>query len=210
VPMTVICHPGGAAPAAPHHGFATFDYDQTQHPAFGMVGVGAPLAPPGCCLALTMAWLHNWRTTRLAYSSWVGVGGGGYAGVLGHTVQVFAGPAGPAAWPATTSVLMAPMGFVPVGGLWNGPNWAGIVQGLASMVATARYTILVVRLQGGGIHATGILRAGQGIYFFDCNHGESYFKGADNFGDWFRSYKNPAFGYAGNIAGPQLWHLKYN
>lgn len=46
MPMIHIC--AGVVPAAPYHGHATFDFDQTVHPAFLLVGAGGGGgAPPG-------------------------------------------------------------------------------------------------------------------------------------------------------------------
>ncbi len=214
--MTAICAVGGQAPAAPHHGFATFNYDQANHPAFALIGPAPLGAPNGLCLSLTMAWLKNWKDHRNPYNQFVGPGGGGNLNVLNYMVAIFAGMGGPAGWPGQTSHFMTlavgagGLGFAPVGGgMAAGPAWPGIVNGLQHLLAAARYSILVATIVGGGTHAVGIFRSGQAIYFFDCNEGEVYFRNSDDFIDWFRVYKNPGFGYAG-FAGPNLWNFKYN
>lgn len=161
---------------------------------------------PGCCLALTIEWLHNWRVHRQGYNGWVGLGGGGHAGVLAHTVGVFAGGG---AWPAQTNNIMGGLGFGAVGGLNNGPAWQGIVNGLVALTAAARYTILIAQFAGGGTHAVGLFRTGDGVHFFDSNHGEAFFADSNDFADWFRAYKSQ-FGYVATLAGPRLWSLSYN
>ncbi len=179
--FSVICAAGGTAPANPHNGFTTFDFNQAVHPAFALVAAGAPGAPTGCCLALTMEWLHNWRAQHIGYQAWVNAGGGGNAGVLAHTVAAHV-PPGP--WPATVNGIMAPgLGFVAAGGLVAGPAW-GNAAALAAVVLAHRYTILVAT-GGIGSHAFGVFRAGNAVYFFDSNHGEVFFQTALDFANWF-------------------------
>ena len=216
MPMSAICAPGGAAPAAPRGGFSTFDYNQAAHPALALIGPAPAGAPNGLCLALTMLWLKNWRDERHPYNQYIGNGGAGNPHLLNYMVAIFGGMGGPAAWAAQTETFMTMpvaaggLGFNTVnGGLAVGPRWLGIVQDLRQLLATARFSILVVANAAGGTHAVGIVRSNRSVYFFDCNQGEVFLRDSDDFVDWFRAYKNPGFGYGG-VAGPQIWNFRYN
>lgn len=113
----------------------------------------------------------------------------GHAGVLAHTVAVFAG--GGAAWPANVTGIMGGMGFAAAGGLIAGPAWLGIVQNLPVLVGAApRFTILDCRGPAGG-HAVGVFRTGGAVYFFDSNQGEAYFATTAGFAAWFFQYRVP-------------------
>jgi hypothetical protein len=209
--FSLICAAGGAAPIGVHHGHVNFDFNQAVHPAFALVGAGGGGgAPPGCCLAMTMEWMHNWAANGMtAFSAWVNPpGAGGNLGVLANTVAVF-GPPGP--WPATTVVLMGGYGFAPAfGGLNPGPPWALRGPMIRLMATSAAYTILIYGAAGAAGHAVGIKRVGNAIFFFDCNHGEVYFPTADDFAAWF------AGGYSAGVitplvAAPVVFHsLRFN
>ena len=209
MPMSAICAVGGRAPIAPHHGHVNFNFDQTAHGAFLLLGAGGGGgAPPGCCLALTMAWLQNWRNPgQQGYTFWVGPGGGGNGGVLANTVGVFAGGAG--AWAPTTTALMGGMGFVALpGGLQNGPPWAGIMQTLPPSLAAARFIILIYTYLGVS-HAVGIFRTGVTICFFDPNEGEAYFPTTADFAAWFFDYMRTTPG-TGLATARNFFRLLYN
>jgi len=210
--FSAICNPnGGAAPLTGYHAHRTFDFDQAQHPAFNLVGAGGGGgAPPGCCLALTMEWLHNWRAHPLqAYPTWVN-GGGGQLNVLNHTVGVFAG-GGP--WHATTNNLMAGLGFAAAfgGALTAGPVWLGGQAGLSALALSAQFTILIASGRGGA-HAVGLKRAGNAVFFFDSNHGELFFQSAGDFASWFfaGNYSWACLRPVVGAVAPKLHSLRYN
>lgn len=200
-----MCAAGGTAPVGVHHGNVNFDFNQAVHPAFVLLGAGGGGgAPPGCCLAMTMEWMHNWRANRArAFSTWVNpVGAGGHVSVLANTVAIFA-PQAP--WSATAATLMTAYGFTPVGGLSAGPVWNLRGPMIRLVVTSATYTILIYVVAGAS-HAVGIKRVGDAIFFFDCNHGEVFFPTADDFANWF------AGGYSlGAMAGPAtFFSLRFN
>lgn len=207
--FSVICAAGGTAPAAPHHGHPTFNFNQAAHAAFGLLMAGGGGgAPPGCCLALTMAWMQSWRNQPMqAFGPWVN--GAGAAGVLANTVAVF-GPPGP--WHVTTTVLMGGLGFgVAFPGLVPGPPWLGGAGALPALVLSAPYTILVASGPAGA-HAVGVRRTGTAVHFFDANHGEVYFPTATDFANWFYGggYSNHCLSPGVGAAAPTLHSLRYN
>jgi hypothetical protein len=189
----------GAAPLRDFRGHVSYDFDQTQHAAYNLAQVGqAAGAPPGICLALTMAWLQHCRAHRqvrqlqttainqppnsavyrdLTFAGFVGPNGGGAGAVLNDVVAIFH-PV-PANWPATVSNLLQGRGFVPQGGLTVLPP-----VGLAGRIADHRYTILCASAGNAG-HAMGILRAGDAARFFDPNHGEIHVASRQDLAEWF-------------------------
>ncbi len=206
--FSVVCAAGGGAPLAGHSAHRTFDFNQATHPAFLLVVAPVVGAPRGVCLALTIAWLHNWRVNPMtAYVTWVGVGGGGHGGVLAHTVAVY-GPPGP--WHVTTGILMAGLGFAPLGALTAGPPWIGGVGALPGIVLGAQSTILVASGPNGA-HAMGVRRVGAAVFFFDSNHGELYFQTAADFANWFfGSYSAACLTPLVGGVVPRFHTLRYN
>lgn len=207
--FSVICGPHGAAPSGPHHGHVTFDFDQSVHPAFLLLGAGGGGgAPPGCCLALTMSWIRNWGANAMgAYWPAVTVGPG-LATVLANTVAVF-GPPGP--WHATTNVLMAGFGRAPVpGGIVAGPPWVGGAAALPGLIAHP-YTILVASGPAGA-HAVGVKRVGPAVFFFDPNHGELHFGQAADFANWFYGggYSHACLTPVVGGVAPAMHRLQFN
>jgi len=187
--FSVVCAAGGAAPLTGLRAHRTFDFNQATHAAFLLVVAPVVGAPRGCCLAMTMEWLHNWRAHPMtAYVTWVGLTGGGHPGVLAHTVAVYA-PPGP--WSTTTTTVMGGLGFAAHGGLTAGPAGAGIAAALSVLVLGAQSTILIAR-GALGAHAVGVRRVRDSVFFFDPNHGELFFESAVEFGVWFFASFAPA------------------
>ena len=186
--FTVVGGAGGGAPLTGRKAHVTFDYDQTHHPHYALLQVGAAAgSPPGLCLALTMAWLQNWKTGqgKTAYNKWVGAGGGGDAGVLANMVGIF-NPANQ--WVATTGQLMAGMGFHAQGGLGGPEAWMAVAKKLPELMPEARYMILMAHSANAG-HAMGLMRTKDSAHFFDPNHGEIFFQDLQECATWLTAGK---------------------
>lgn len=191
MPMLAIAGPGGGAPIGA--GFPTFNYNQAGHPAFALVGAGAAGAPTGCCSALTVAWFQNWNNVGiLGYPVWVGVGGGGHAGVLANTVALHVGAG---AWHVNLAGMMVPLGMAGFGGI-VASNCRTVAAGiggavLSHQIGASKRTFLIVS-GGGAAHAMGILESGGAAYFFDCNQGEAYFTTPQDCANWLVQNYLPA------------------
>jgi hypothetical protein len=213
---------GGAVNAIPYHGHGTFDFNQITHTAYDLVGAGLAGAPTGCCLALTIAWLHYWHrysqyrparpdpnappnapVPNLTYSYWVGVGGTDRNAVLQNTVGIF-NPAHN--WQARTIQILN--AIIPQGGA--APHWqTSAAAGMPIQVGLSRYTILDY-VGANGSHAMGVLctveHSGQHtIHFFDPNQGEARFATLYDFCNWYvmayePSVLVPAFGARASIS----------
>ncbi len=197
-----------AAGIGAHHGFVTYDYDQSTHAHF--VAAVGPGGPTGCCLALVIEWFRHWLQARPGgglpvwggYEQYVNsVAGAANVALNTNAINLAGG-----GWPAAADVAMGGVGggvaAMPPGGLQAGPAYVamGLAAGpaflgpaaalnsaaLQPIPAAARCTILIAA-GAGGSHAMGILRTGQSLYYFDPNHGEIRFPSATDFANWFFS-----------------------
>jgi hypothetical protein len=179
--------------AAPLQGFVgahvTFDFSQAQHWAFQLIANGAPGAPPGCCLALTVAWLHNWNRpggNLVAFREWVAQGAGGANQVTQYTVAAFNN--GPQWWTAFNNILPA-LGLQPatpnlqLGNTMNGVQIFVMRNTVEAMIAQHRCTMIIFG-DGQNGHAIGVLRAQGSAFLFDPNHGEIFFRRIADLTQW--------------------------
>lgn len=159
------------------HGFATFDYDQANHPDYpALVANHGVAARPGLCGALTILWLDGYKNHRglRAFRPYAETDATGRTSVTTYTNEIATAGAG---WQARVNGIMTGLGFGAAGSTAVGAGQ------LDDVLATTQYGILVA-YSAAQSHGMGVRTAGRSILFFDPNEGEVHFPNRADFGTW--------------------------